>query len=337
MGVKDGELRGAIKGKSMPERAFLTETWDDDWFHGLSRDQRYLFIYLWTNNRCTQAGAYHINLATMAFETKIPQEELPELLKSLAPKVGWYPEQNYVWVKNFLKWQAKSPKFLVAAAKCLKGIKNNGLVKEIINYNLKQHSISIPYEESIDRVSVGYRYPTDTSLTPIPFNTGTGKGGGDGGEKGVVRGAANRTKTRRTVPRSESEIEESLCEGDREVISVWRSVKGFNLPVSAAAELVTKLRKEFPDVDILAESKAWAARKLSEPLTRKSRPSGQIWNFMEKRRKWDKEKRGEHEQREIQQRADAHRKDPLQAFRDAGGTVILSGEEAEAGNEDGAV
>jgi len=304
----------------MPERAFLTETWDDDWFHKLSRDQRYLFIYLWTNIRCTQAGVYHINLATIASEAKFTEEELPELLRSLAPK---------------------SPKFLVAAAKCLKNIKNNGLVKEVVNYNLKEHSISIPYEEAIDRVLVGYEYPTNTSLTPIPSNTspdtGTGKGGGDGGEVGVVKGDANRTKIRSTIPRSESEIEESLCEGDREVISVWRSVKGCNLPVSAAAELVAKLRKEFPDVDILAESKAWAARKLSEPLTRKSRPSGQIWNFMVKRRRWDNEKRGEHEQREAQRGTDAHRKDPVQAFRDAGGTVILSGEETETGDEDGAV
>ncbi len=156
----------------MPERAFLTETWDDDWFHGLSKDQRYLFIYLWTNGRCNQAGVYHINLATMAFETKFAEEELPELLKSLSPKVEWYPEQNYVWVRNFIKRQAKSPKFLIAAARCLKNIKNNGLVKEVIKYNLKQHSISIPYEEGIDSVSVGYPYTTDTSLTPNPSNTG---------------------------------------------------------------------------------------------------------------------------------------------------------------------
>jgi hypothetical protein len=63
------------------------------------------------------AGVYHINLATIASEAKFTEEELPELLKSLAPKVEWYPEQNCVWVKNFIRWQAKSPKFLIAAAK----------------------------------------------------------------------------------------------------------------------------------------------------------------------------------------------------------------------------
>jgi hypothetical protein len=201
-----------------------------------------------------------------------------------------------------------------------------GVVDSILS-NIEQHYSILTQDTSLSNANA-------SSVSSSKSDSGTGKGGGDGGEVGVVKGEKD---SETATPTSESEIEESLSPGDREVISVWRSVKGVNLPTFAAAELVTKLRTEFPDVDILAESKAWAARKLSEPLTHKSRPSGQIWNFMEKRRKWDKEKRGEYEQREAQQRTDAHRKDPLQAFRDAGGTVILSGEEAEAGNEDGAV
>ncbi|MBA7662849.1 hypothetical protein ES703_70882 [subsurface metagenome] len=103
----------------MPERGFLTETWDDDWFQVLSRDQRYLFIYLWTNNHCNQAGLYQLTLATIAFETKLNKAELPSLLKSLSPKVEWYPEQNLIWVKNFLRHQTKSPKFIIAAIRSL--------------------------------------------------------------------------------------------------------------------------------------------------------------------------------------------------------------------------
>ena len=156
----------------MPERAFSTDTWGEDWFQGLSKEQRYLFIYLGTNSHVNPSGTYYITLSTMAFETKFSLEELPELLKSLSPKAEWYPEQNYVWVRSFIKQQAKSPKFLIAAAKCLKNIKNNGLVKEVINYNLKEHSILIPYEYDSDSVSVGYGYPTDTSLTPSLSNTG---------------------------------------------------------------------------------------------------------------------------------------------------------------------
>ncbi|MBA7465346.1 hypothetical protein ES707_00508 [subsurface metagenome] len=103
----------------MPERGFQTETWHDDWFQELSWEQKYLFIYLWTNSHCNQAGLYQITLLTMAFETKITNEALPQLLKSLSPKVEWFPEHNLIWVRNFLRHQTKSSKFVVAAIKSL--------------------------------------------------------------------------------------------------------------------------------------------------------------------------------------------------------------------------
>lgn len=93
------------------------------------------------------------------------------------------------------------------------------------------------------------------------------------------------------IPPSESESEESLSEGDREIIAVWRSVKGFRMPAENAATLVADLRREFPRIDLLAESKTWAARKLSEPLTTRSRPSGQLWSWMRKAQQFAQERR----------------------------------------------
>jgi len=100
------------------------------------------------------------------------------------------------------------------------------------------------------------------------------------------RSSTKKINARKQTPTSESEIEESLSQGDREVISVWHSVTGFKLSMKDSAELVANLRTEFPDVDLLAESKAWKARKLSEPLTAKSRESGQIWNWMKMSRRF---------------------------------------------------
>jgi len=112
------------------------------------------------------------------------------------------------------------------------------------------------------------------------------------------------------IPPSESEIEESLSAGDREVISFWRSVKGFSMPIEEAAELVAKLRTEFPDVDILEESKAWAARKISEPLKQGSRPSSQIWNWLRKAREFAQGRR--QYERSKGQRTKTH---PREAYR----------------------
>jgi len=267
----------------VPERGFASETWNsDEWFQDLSRDQRYLFIYLWTNDHCNPAGLYHITLKTISDEALFSKDELPEFLNSLAPKVKWYPETNLIWVKNFLKRQSKSPKFIAAAAKCLTTITNSGAVEELLNYNMLRYSISIPYRYYMDRISILTRVSV-----PAPDSVPV-SGSGSDKELGVVKGEEEIGG--KAIPPSESEIEESLSEGDRKVISVWFSVKGFSMPNEGASELVARLRTEFPDVDILAESKAWAARKLSEPLKPESRPSAQIWNWMRTAREFAREK-----------------------------------------------
>jgi len=147
----------------LSERGFNTDYWADSFVETLPAEGKLLYIYLWTNPQCNQAGLYEITLDRIAYETKLPIDSLPSLLKALEPKVKWYDENNIVWVKNFLKRQAKSPKFLVAAAKSLATIHNNGVVKELLNYNLERYSISIPYQYSIDTVVI----PSNTSAVTV--------------------------------------------------------------------------------------------------------------------------------------------------------------------------
>jgi len=65
------------------------------------------------------------------------------------------------------------------------------------------------------------------------------------------------------------------------------------------------------------------------------RPSGDLLSYVEGRMKGEKRNDEQRESTNTRRQADSGRKDPVQAFRDAGGTVIISGEEAEAGDEDG--
>ena len=74
---------------------------------------------------------------------------------------------------------------------------------------------------------------------------------------------------------------------DKEVLAVWSGVKDFPQGEEALGFL-NKLRAEFPDVDILDESKRWAAAKLSQPLTKQSMPFKQLWNWMVKAREFKK-------------------------------------------------
>jgi hypothetical protein len=180
----------------MPRRLFASETWSSDkWFVELNRDQKYLFIYLWTNDHVNQAGVYQIPLRTMSFETGFDEDELSVLLPMLSPKAEWYPDESYVWVRNFIKHQAMSPKFLTAAARCLREIKNNGLIKEVIDYNRERYRISIPYEYPIDRVSIL------TVPVPVPDSvpdTDT--------EKGRREGKPSKPKTPKVQKRTFGEL-----------------------------------------------------------------------------------------------------------------------------------
>jgi hypothetical protein len=249
----------------MPERRFDTGYWNDPDIVDFPMKAKLLYLYLWTNRHCNQAGLYEISLKTISFETDLEIGEIPDLLKILEKKVTWIPEQSLIWAKNFLHHQSKSPQFLAAAAKCLENVNNNGLVKDFIAYNAK-YNLLIPYREGMNRVAVP---PYSSSLSLSSSHSSSLSSG----EKGVAKG------------------EESLPAEDREIVSVWKSVAGFDMELPAMMELLAKLRTDFPDVDVLTESRKWAARKISEPLAATSRPSNQIYNFMAKRHEWNQQRR----------------------------------------------
>lgn len=172
------------------ERRFDTGYWNDPDIMKYPMKAKMLYLYLWTNRHCNQAGLYEIALETIQWETGLDLEEIPNLMQILAKKVAWYPDRNLVWVKNFLHRQSQSPKFLAAAAKCIKPIPDNGLVSEFIKYN-EQYGLVIPYQYPIDRVSIP---PYSHALSNADE------------EKGVVKGEEKTKKTR------ESEVNEIFAE-----------------------------------------------------------------------------------------------------------------------------
>ena len=175
----------------MPERGFDTGYWTDPFVRKLNAYGKLLYSYLWTNDHCNQAGVYELDLETMAFETKLPEAGLPNLLHSLEPKVKWFPDLDIIWVKNFVARQSKSPKFLIAAAKCLKRLNNNGIAKEVVAYNLEHHSISIPYPYTIDSVSI-----PSVSASRSSSSSKSDKG------KGVVRGKGELSSEEKSIIKS---------------------------------------------------------------------------------------------------------------------------------------
>src|SRR3954463_13247605 len=84
-------------------RYINTKFWSDNFIVGLNPLDRYLFLYLLTNEKTDICGIYELPLRTMAFETGIEAEMLDKMLKRLAGKI--YYIDGWVYIRNFAKHQ----------------------------------------------------------------------------------------------------------------------------------------------------------------------------------------------------------------------------------------
>ncbi len=159
----------------MPERNFDTDYWTNPKIERLSVYAKLLYIYLWTNSRCNPAGLYEIGIDTIFRETKIPEDAIRQSFKELNKKVVWVEDENIVWVKNFIRRQVRTPKFLKGTVKYLRSTSNLKLVRDLLSYNESRYNIAIPYQYDMDMI------PNHLGLG-LGLGLGTKDKGGVGGE-----------------------------------------------------------------------------------------------------------------------------------------------------------
>jgi hypothetical protein len=86
------------------KRYFDTKFWSDSWIvDELNPLDRYLFMYLMTNEKTNIAGVYELPLRTMANELGLDKEEVTRMIKRLEPKV--YYRDGWVVLVNAIKHQ----------------------------------------------------------------------------------------------------------------------------------------------------------------------------------------------------------------------------------------
>ena len=111
------------------ERLINTRFWNDSWIRKLNPLDRYLFIYLLTNERTNISGIYELPLTTMAYDTGIDERDLKNsMLPKLIPKV--YYKKEWVILTNFIKYQHTTSDAVV------EGIRKSLLLapKEVLSY-----------------------------------------------------------------------------------------------------------------------------------------------------------------------------------------------------------
>lgn len=94
----------------MTMRSVQDRFWSDGWVRKLNPLDRYLFLYLITNEHTNWAGVYELEIGMMAYESGIDREELERsMLPRLSPKIihvdGWVYVPN--WIKHHMSDRGK--------------------------------------------------------------------------------------------------------------------------------------------------------------------------------------------------------------------------------------
>lgn len=86
----------------MTMRSVQDRFWSDGWVRKLNPLDRYLFLYLLTNEHSNWCGVYELELGVMAFESGLDREELARsMLPRLTPKVIYF--DGWVYVPNWTR------------------------------------------------------------------------------------------------------------------------------------------------------------------------------------------------------------------------------------------
>jgi hypothetical protein len=144
------------------QRMVNTKFWSDPWIvDELNPLDRYLFLYLLTNEKTNIAGVYELSIRTMSNETGIEKEELLRMLKRLESRVvyalGWVIFRKAIKHQNY-----KSPKIEAAVARELKEVPEDALIYLELPINFGE---LLRDEYGIDTLSIPYAYDIALNLT----------------------------------------------------------------------------------------------------------------------------------------------------------------------------
>ena len=82
-------------------RSVNTEMWDDNWFSSLNTNEKVIFLYLITNHKTNMLGIFEITIGLVSFQTKVPLDDVTDILKKFIKDGKIRIVGNYIILKNF--------------------------------------------------------------------------------------------------------------------------------------------------------------------------------------------------------------------------------------------
>ena len=132
-------------------------------------EDRYFYLYLFTNPHTNLCGCYEISKRQMASETGYSQDTIERLIErfSIVHKVMQYcKETKEILLFNWHKYNwTKSDKFLKPLISEINNVKNDVFKRFLTDLVEKKDTVSIPYAYGMDTTD------TDIYSNNIPINT----------------------------------------------------------------------------------------------------------------------------------------------------------------------
>ncbi|HPC76706.1 MAG TPA: hypothetical protein PK811_00070 [bacterium] len=147
-------------------RLVHTKIDQDDWFLSLDLANKGLYLSLIVSSATNQLGVIKNSTRYLSGILGITEKELEERLGQLSDKVLYIKEQNIIYIKNFVKYQAgsvKSNKFLKMVKKRMNELPPE-VMRKIIEFDPSLESIVVENDKNkaISEEEVGKsKYPMD--------------------------------------------------------------------------------------------------------------------------------------------------------------------------------
>ena len=144
----------------MPEyRQIHVSIWKDPWFFELEAAEKFLFIYLFSNERSNLTGLYELHTKVIAFETDLNTRQIDDAFATFERAGKVYRDGTWIWIPNLIKYNSgslTSPTVRTHIKSSLDKIPDIALKARCIDY----YNSMVDDEYRIDTLSIPYKQVT---------------------------------------------------------------------------------------------------------------------------------------------------------------------------------
>ncbi len=147
-------------------RQVYTSFWQDPFVLSLTPEEKYFYLYLFTNSKTSLCGIYELPLKVVEFETGYNRETVEKLINNFEKykKIKYSTETSEICVCNFIKYNVnRSPKLKSAVDKAFSDVKD----KKLIGYVYGIDTISsetVTDTETVTETVKEYKEKTSSKL-----------------------------------------------------------------------------------------------------------------------------------------------------------------------------